>query len=83
MAKEREQIAHFCSRFAFNSHIHSVPIKGIARAKLASQYLASKGFDVRPVFSPTVPKGNECLRLIVHSFNTEREIEQCLKLIIP
>jgi 8-amino-7-oxononanoate synthase len=83
MAKEREQIAHFCSRFAFNSHIHSVPIKGIARAKLASHYLASKGFDVRPVFSPTVPKGNECLRFVLHSFNTEREIEQCLKLITP
>ncbi|HEX8427982.1 8-amino-7-oxononanoate synthase [Hymenobacter sp.] len=33
------------------------------------------GFDVRPIVSPTVPVGTERLRLIVHSHNTEAEID--------
>lgn len=37
--------------------------------------LQQKGFDVRPVMPPTVPAGTERLRVIVHAFNTEEEIE--------
>lgn len=39
--------------------------------------LQAAGFDVRPVFSPTVPQGTDRLRLIVHAFNTATEID-CL-----
>ncbi|TGD82510.1 aminotransferase class I/II-fold pyridoxal phosphate-dependent enzyme [Hymenobacter wooponensis] len=33
------------------------------------------GFDVRAIVSPTVPVGTERLRLIVHSYNTEEQID--------
>ncbi len=79
MSEERKKMAHFCSRFSFKSHIHPLPMKSNSGAKLASHYLASKGLDVRPIFSPTVPKGKEQLRLIVHAFNEENEIQQCLE----
>ncbi|MFD2787086.1 aminotransferase class I/II-fold pyridoxal phosphate-dependent enzyme [Hymenobacter rubripertinctus] len=36
---------------------------------------AQTGFDVRAIVAPTVPAGTERLRLIVHSFNTEAEID--------
>ncbi|KAA9339294.1 8-amino-7-oxononanoate synthase [Hymenobacter busanensis] len=32
------------------------------------------GFDVRAIVPPTVPAGQQCLRVIVHRFNTETEI---------
>lgn len=39
-----------------------------------SSYLQSRGFDVRPILSPTVPRGKERLRICIHAFNTEKQI---------
>lgn len=41
-----------------------------------SNYLQKKGFDVRPIRSPTVPKGKERLRISMHVHNTEFEIRE-------
>ena len=37
------------------------------------------GFDGRAIVAPTVPAGTERLRLIVHAFNTEAQIEDLAK----
>jgi 8-amino-7-oxononanoate synthase len=42
--------------------------------KQAALYLQQKGFDIRPILSPTVPKNKERLRICLHSFNTDEEI---------
>jgi len=42
--------------------------------KLAA-YVQRKGYDVRPIMSPTVPVGKERLRICIHSFNKEEEIK--------
>ena len=47
-------------------------------AKKVSQLLAAKGFDVRPIFPPTVPEGQARLRICLHTFNTTEEIEELL-----
>jgi 8-amino-7-oxononanoate synthase len=56
------------------SPIQAIRIPDIARLKTAAQNLQEAGFEVRPVFSPTVPMGKEQLRVILHAFNTEAEI---------
>lgn len=38
--------------------------------------IQESGIDVRPIRYPTVPEGSERLRIIIHSFNTEEEIEK-------
>jgi len=50
---------------------------GINPEKLTelAQALQKEGYDVRPIFSPTVPEGQECLRIITHAYNTTAEIE--------
>lgn len=53
----------------------------IPELKNTSKNLQQSGFDVRPIFSPTVPVGKEQLRIIVHAFNTETEIDQMAVLI--
>ncbi|WP_299820650.1 8-amino-7-oxononanoate synthase [uncultured Pontibacter sp.] len=53
----------------------------VAALKALALYLQTNGFDVRPVLSPTVPQGQERLRVIVHAYNTEEEIEGLVKAI--
>ncbi|HZJ21322.1 MAG TPA: 8-amino-7-oxononanoate synthase, partial [Pricia sp.] len=36
---------------------------------------------VRPILSPTVPEGQERLRICLHTFNTEKEITEVLQLL--
>ena len=45
--------------------------------KIASQ-LQEKGFEVKPILAPTVPEGQERLRFCLHSYNTEREMQEVL-----
>ena len=44
----------------------------------AARYLRSHGFGIGAIRSPTVPAGSERIRLCVHSFNTENEIDELL-----
>ncbi|WP_343488158.1 pyridoxal phosphate-dependent aminotransferase family protein [Allomuricauda sp. d1] len=56
-------------------------VDGNQKAKQLSKELKEEGFDVRPIFSPTVPKGKERLRFCLHAFNTEHEIKKVLNLV--
>ncbi|AMM52488.1 8-amino-7-oxononanoate synthase [Rufibacter sp. DG15C] len=40
------------------------------------------GFDVRPIFSPTVPVGTERLRIVLHAFNTQEQLQQLCSLLL-
>lgn len=56
------------------SAIQSFLVPGNIEVKKASLILQQKGFDVRPILSPTVAPGSERLRIIIHSYNTKSEI---------
>jgi 8-amino-7-oxononanoate synthase len=79
MDLERSRISNLCAKFQFASHIHPIAIKGNSQAKLISHFLSHQGFDVRPILSPTVPKGEERLRLTLHSFNESAQVQRCLE----
>lgn len=64
-----------------NSAIHCCIIPGNARVKKIAKKIQEKGFDVRPILSPTVPEGQERLRICLHTFNTEKEITEVLQLL--
>jgi 8-amino-7-oxononanoate synthase len=44
------------------------------KAKEIARQLQDAGLDVRPILSPTVPKGSERIRICLHAFNTPEEI---------
>ena len=58
-----------------SSPIQSIIIPGNERVRNIAAQIQSKGFDVRPLVSPTVPVGQERIRICLHAFNTEKEIE--------
>ena len=63
------------------SAIQCAIIPGIEGVKTKANQLQEKGFDVKPILSPTVPEGQERLRFCLHSYNSEREISDCLELL--
>ncbi len=63
------------------SSIHSAIIPGNQNVKQLAQQLQDKGFDVKPILSPTVPEGQERLRFCIHNYNSEEEINAILGLL--
>ena len=63
------------------SAIQSCIIPGNDRVKNIADRLKKEGFGVKPILSPTVPKGRERLRFCLHSFNSEEEISRVLKIL--
>ena len=63
------------------SAIQSAIVPGNEQVKQLAQQLQDKGFDIKPILSPTVPEGQERLRFCVHSYNTTEEISEVLELL--
>lgn len=63
------------------SAIQCAIIPGNERVKNIAEQLQQKGFDVKPILSPTVPEEQERLRFCLHSYNSESEITNVLELL--
>jgi 8-amino-7-oxononanoate synthase len=63
------------------SAIQSAIIPGNEKVKKIANQLQQKGFDVKAILSPTVPEGQERLRICLHSYNSEREVLEILQLL--
>lgn len=63
------------------SAIQCCIIPGNEQVKNIAETLKKEGFEVKPILSPTVPKGRERLRFCLHSFNSEEEISRVLKIL--
>jgi 8-amino-7-oxononanoate synthase len=59
---------------ANSSAIQTILFNDNELAKHAAAQLQQKGFDVKAILSPTVPKGKERLRICLHAYNTDEQI---------
>lgn len=64
-----------------DSAIHCCVISGNDKVKSIATQLKTKGFNVKPILSPTVPRGEERLRFCLHAYNSEKEITEVLELL--
>lgn len=62
-----------------NSSIHCCLISGNEKVKQLALKLREKGFDIKPILSPTVPQGQERLRFCLHAYNSPKEIHKVLE----
>lgn len=89
MQEERRRLNHYITIFQQaklpykvlpgNTPIQIVIVPGNDAVKELAGYLQKNGFDVRPILYPTVPKGSERLRVVLHAFNTEDEVKQLIQ----
>lgn len=56
------------------SAIQSIVVPGNNEVKALANKIQDGGFAVKAILSPTVPLGEERLRICIHSYNTEKEI---------
>jgi 8-amino-7-oxononanoate synthase len=63
------------------SPIQCFLVPGNARVRRVARAIQEAGFDVRAILSPTVAEGKERLRICLHEFNTEQEIDGLLNAI--
>jgi 8-amino-7-oxononanoate synthase len=90
LAQEREHLQNLINTFQTgaanskytilqsNTPIQGIVIPGNEAVKQVAASLQKKGLDVRPILYPTVPKGSERLRVVVHSFNMKEEVEKVI-----
>ncbi|TPN87606.1 aminotransferase class I/II-fold pyridoxal phosphate-dependent enzyme [Aquimarina algicola] len=64
-----------------DSAIHCCILSGNENVKQIALQIQDKGFDVKPILSPTVPEGKERLRFCLHAYNSEEEISEVLSLL--
>jgi len=64
----------FKNRTESKSAIQTKIFQGNETVKQNANHLQTKGFDIRPILSPTVPKNAERLRICLHTFNSDEEI---------
>ncbi|SFB00023.1 8-amino-7-oxononanoate synthase [Flavobacterium swingsii] len=89
--KLRENIIHFNQEKQIlglkpmfvrsKSSIQSAIIPGNQNVKNIAKQIQEKGFDVKAILSPTVPEGQERLRICLHSYNSKEEISEVLRLL--
>ena len=88
MYDERRHLSQLISLFQatqlpYKLLVSQTPIQGIvipgnSKVKQAAAMLQKNGFDVRPILYPTVPRGEERLRIVLHSFNTVEDVQALL-----
>jgi 8-amino-7-oxononanoate synthase len=68
-------------RLKSSTPIQVVIVPGNAAVRRAAGRLQMAGLDIRPILYPTVPRGGERLRIVIHSFNTIEQTDRLIGLL--
>jgi 8-amino-7-oxononanoate synthase len=63
------------------SAIQGILVSGNEKVRSVAAKCRENKFDLRAVLSPTVPEGQERLRVIIHAFNHPMEIDRLLEIV--
>lgn len=61
--------------------VQSILVRDNQKADELSRYLLKSGVDIRAIKAPTVRRGEEMLRLCLHAFNSENEIDLLISIL--
>lgn len=66
------------NKLVSDTAIQGVIVPGNSEVRALANMLQQEGFDIRPVLYPTVPAGAERLRIVLHAFNSEEELQRLI-----
>jgi 8-amino-7-oxononanoate synthase len=75
---------HFSSELCvseINSPIQVLQIGNTDKARKIALSCQEKSLAVKPIFSPTVPQRHECIRICLHSFDTQKDIHTLVEIL--
>ncbi|MFK7785942.1 MAG: aminotransferase class I/II-fold pyridoxal phosphate-dependent enzyme [Crocinitomicaceae bacterium] len=75
----REKLSNSLLSSASNSPIQFVKFDDLDELKRIERVLHKSGIFVKAIYSPTVSEGGEGLRISLHSFNSEQEIDSLVR----
>lgn len=76
---QQKQLLGLKPMFVYSkSAIQCAIVPGNDNVKHLAQQIQQKGYNVKPILSPTVPQGQERLRFCLHSFNSKDEISSVM-----
>lgn len=64
------------------SPIQAIVVPGNENVVRVSRALREKGFGVLPIRAPTVPEGEERIRVVLHSYNSIKEVDDLLDAVV-
>lgn len=70
----RKELHPEINRLDSQHPIQGVLLDNVEQTLSLAKYLQESGFDIRPILSPTVPKGQERIRICLHAFNSAKEV---------
>lgn len=73
-----QQAAIKFERLISATPIQAVLVPGNEAVRKVASSIQLAGFDVRPILYPTIPKGSERLRIVLHSYNTSEELDRLI-----
>ena len=65
--------------FGSKSPIQPIYVSGLEKTYALAKKMKEQGLDVRAIVPPTTKKGKECLRVVLHTFNQEEEIDKLIE----
>jgi 8-amino-7-oxononanoate synthase len=71
-----QQVALGFEKLDSPTPIQAVIVPGNEAVREVAAKLQAARLDVRPILYPTVPKGSERLRIVLHAFNTMEELDR-------
>ncbi len=90
--KLRENIVHFNQQknllslkplfVRSKSAIQSAIIPRNEKVKNIAKIIQEKGFNIKAILSPTVPEGQERLRICLHSYDSKNDISEMLEILL-
>jgi 8-amino-7-oxononanoate synthase len=77
----RDYFTHEACISEINSPIQIIQVGNVEKTHKMASKLHEGSLMVKPIFAPTVPEGQECLRICLHSFDLQEDISSLAALI--